>query len=755
MKSVRRDFGLGILFAVVTLLLHGCGSGMGAPPPPTATLTASASSVTLGNSITLSWSSTNADSCSASASPPENDWAGAKGATGSQNVSPQAVGTSTFSLTCTGAGGSAAASAHETVQPVIQITNAAPPGGTVGAAYAGTGFALTASGGVPTYAWSWASATGSTLPPGMTLTGATISGTPTAAGDYNVVVTVKDSQSPAAQNSVPYTIAVAAGMTIVSHTPPGGYVHTQYARRFCAFGPCSVEYGFVLSATGGTPPYSWSWAGTTGSSTPPGLDVRVGFNSFQNTCAGTAWQICGIPTTVGTYNVAVTATDSSTPPNQVSANYTIKISNPPPPIIAATIPPVGAINLPYSFTFTIGEFPFVPVAKPLTWSETGSLPPGLTLSTGGALSGTPTAKGSFPITVTATDALNQSSTPKDFIIVIADHGFAATGSMSAARSQHTSTLLNTGKVLIAGGTDANGVAQSTAELFDPASGTFTPTGSMGSPRYAFATTLLNNGKVLITGGLDASVNALSSAELYDPNTGAFSSTKGTMVAPHSGHTATLLKTGKVLIAGLGNGIAELFDPNTGVFTQTGSMVEARSLHTATLLNDGKVLIAGGINGLPPNTNVLSEAELYDPNWGTFTPTIHSMTAARQWHTASLLGDGTVLIAGGLADNATAAIATAEVFDPANETFTVTKGTMTSPRYFHAATVLPDGTVLVCGGGSGTATLSSAEVYDPAAGNFSITGTMTTPRAHHAATKLGNGKVLVTGGTTTVSAELYQ
>ena len=230
-----------------------------------------------------------------------------------------------------------------------------------------------------------------------------------------------------------------------------------------------------------------------------------------------------------------------------------------------------------------------------------------------------------------------------------------------------------------------------------------------------------------------------------------------MVAPHSGHTATLLKTGEVLIAGFGNGNAELFDPNTLTFTQTGSMHEARVLHTATLLNDGRVLIAGGIQGLPPSTTVLSEAELYDPNTGTFMPTNHGMNAARQLHTASLLTDGTVLITGGLADNASAALATAEIFDPANQTFTATTGVMNSPRYIHAAAVLDDGTVLICGGGDGIGAVSSAEVYDPAAKMFSAIGDMTRIRANHTATKLQNGRVLVTGGNNSApaTAELYQ
>jgi hypothetical protein len=243
--------------------------------------------------------------------------------------------------------------------------------------------------------------------------------------------------------------------------------------------------------------------------------------------------------------------------------------------------------------------------------------------------------------------------------------WATTGSMSQARESHTATLLttgpNAGEVLVAGGTTAGTGALSSAELYNPATGTWSTTGNMNEARSLHTATLLttgpNAGKVLITGGVIGSV-ALSSAELYDPVAGTWSTT-GSMSMARSQHTATLLTTGPnagdVLVAGGFNGSidlssAELYNPVTGTWSTTGSMNEAREIHTAALLttgpNAGKVLVAGGFNG---STDELSSAELYDPATGTWSTT-GSMSVARDLHTATVLttgpNAGKVLIAGG-------------------------------------------------------------------------------------------------------------
>src|ERR1700691_6216876 len=158
------------------------------------------------------------------------------------------------------------------------------------------------------------------------------------------------------------------------------------------------------------------------------------------------------------------------------------------------------------------------------------------------------------------------------------------------------------------------------------------------------------------------------------------------------------------------------------FLATGSMAMARSDATATLLNNGMVLIAGGM----ASGSYLSEAELYNPASGTFTVT-GSMTTARELQSAILLNNGMVLIAGGY--NSSGFLSSAELYNPASGTFTAT-GSMSTPRRFAATILLQNGTVLVAGGAGATdplVALASAEIYDPVAGMFTPTGGMTVER----------------------------
>ena len=192
--------------------------------------------------------------------------------------------------------------------------------------------------------------------------------------------------------------------------------------------------------------------------------------------------------------------------------------------------------------------------------------------------------------------------------------FTATGSMTTARQSYTATLLGNGKVLIVGGLDNDGNTLASAELHDPAAGTSTATGSMTAARIEHTATLLGNEMVLIAGGGDAGGDLVASAELYDPSAGTFTATG--MASPRDAHTATLLCSGKVLIAGghwandrVSSNLAsaELYDPTAGTFTATRDMTAMRVGHTATLLPNGKVLIAGGDDG----DNALASAELYE------------------------------------------------------------------------------------------------------------------------------------------------
>ncbi len=228
----------------------------------------------------------------------------------------------------------------------------------------------------------------------------------------------------------------------------------------------------------------------------------------------------------------------------------------------------------------------------------------------------------------------------------------------------TATLLPNGKVLLAGGRAQFDVSGS-AQLYDPASETVAATGSLVTARAWHTATLLANGKVLVTGGgtgVTITSGPLTSAELYDPASGTWTAT-GSLSAVRYSSTATLLPNGKVLVAGGSNSSgylasAELYDPENGTWTPTGSLGNARISHTATLLPNGKVLVAGGAGTGGP----LTSAELYDPASGTWSDG-GSLVTARQAHTATLLSNGNVLFAGGN-NYDSGALASAEIYGPA-------------------------------------------------------------------------------------------
>jgi hypothetical protein len=189
--------------------------------------------------------------------------------------------------------------------------------------------------------------------------------------------------------------------------------------------------------------------------------------------------------------------------------------------------------------------------------------------------------------------------------------------MKVARTYHTATLLGNGQVLVAGGRGIGNPNIVSAELYDPTTGTFSYTGNLNTPRDYAAAVLLPGGDVLIVGGeekVGVYETCLSSAELYNPSTGTFADT-GSLNSARCLPAATLLNTGKVLITG--GSTAELYDPSSGTFNNTGSPVVSRGAHTATLLGNGEVLLAGGQD---PSGNYLASAEIYNPATGTFTQT---------------------------------------------------------------------------------------------------------------------------------------
>ena len=317
--------------------------------------------------------------------------------------------------------------------------------------------------------------------------------------------------------------------------------------------------------------------------------------------------------------------------------------------------------------------------------------------------------------------------------------WVATGGMLRRRTEgHSVTLLGDGRVLVAGGDGAmNG-----AELYDPATGTWTATGNLFEPRSNHTATLLPDGRVLVAGGVSsfATEEVLASAELYDPITGTWTAAARLTVARH-GHTATLLPDGRVLIAGgRGSGpesggadsvelaSAETYDPVRGLWTGTTAMPERRDAYTATMLPDGRVLFVG------------RSAQLYDPATASWTPT-DSMARRDSGHFATLLRDGRVLVTG----CGFPFCRSAELYDPQTDSWTQT-GDMIERRAWFAAGLLPDGRVLVTGGGDGGYGGSpTAELYDPDTGTWTLTPNMLSEHGYHEGVTLNDGRFLVVGG----------
>jgi len=322
-------------------------------------------------------------------------------------------------------------------------------------------------------------------------------------------------------------------------------------------------------------------------------------------------------------------------------------------------------------------------------------------------------------------------------------GTSAVTDALGRRDDHTATLLTNGLVLVAGGRDAFGVPLLTAFLFDPVNESWSPTGPMKKARAFHTATLLPNGKVLVAGGEGSTFGSTNSVEIYDPATGLWTATNS-LASPRMNHTATLLPNGKVLVTGgenSGGNASELFDPALGTWSVTGlPAVRQRNGHTATLLPNGKILVVGGRGS---NGVVTNSAEIYDPAGGTWSATA-TLNTARQWHSATLLPDGRVLIAGGQFDSScTCETSSTELYDSAGGTW-VSSGAINGRRQWHSATIMTNGKVLIAGGYNGSS-LTNADIFDPIAVTWTKTGGMTTNRHSHTATLLPNGKILVVGG----------
>jgi len=391
--------------------------------------------------------------------------------------------------------------------------------------------------------------------------------------------------------------------------------------------------------------------------------------------------------------------------------------------------------------------------------------------------GTGVVRGVVAGTTTIT-ATYQGKSAHISVSVSSGGGGAATKNLATARYEHTADILFAGlgneSVLVAGGYGADltgkAVALNSAELYDPVTDTWTSAAPFVTARGDHTSTQLLNGQVLLIGGANAGENYIASSELYIPNSGWVQA--DSLVEGRTYHTSTLLKDGTTVLAvgGEGNASAnlassELYDStvdngaNKGTWKATGSLNEGRNTHSATLLPNGKVLVVGGHGGVVlPGSGVvgssgtaLVSAELYDPASGKWTAT-GSLHAGRYGHTATLLSNGKVLVAGGYDTNDTAQ-SSAELYDPATGNWSLV-GSLNTARAGHTATLLGTGKVVVMGGEikRGIET-KSTEMYDPASGNWTATADLVTARDLFTATLLSGGKVLVSGGTDEASSSV--
>jgi N-acetylneuraminic acid mutarotase len=296
--------------------------------------------------------------------------------------------------------------------------------------------------------------------------------------------------------------------------------------------------------------------------------------------------------------------------------------------------------------------------------------------------------------------------------------WSTTGKLNTARWGYTATRLPHGKILVAGGYSAPPARTlNSAELYDPETGTWSLTGNLSAGRYSHTATLLPNGQVLVAGGIGANGYPIT-AELYDPETGTWRMTGSLPFWGAFDQTATLLPNGKVLLAG-GSGSnddyyalssAMLYDPSTETWRATGNLNTPRLGHTATVLRSGKVLVAGGTTLKSPGVKL--NAELYDPATETWSFTA-ILDVPRDGHQATLLPNGKVLVVGGILNWSSLVNMTnkADLYDPDTRTWS-DAAPLNTARTSHTATLLPNGRVLVVGGaGIDAHPLKSTELYD--------------------------------------------
>ncbi len=640
--------------------------------------------------------------------------------------------------------------------PLVITTLALPGGVTSGMFYNQT---LQRLGGTATFFWTISSGA---LPPGLGLNTGTgvISGFPNTAGSYSFTVRVCDNSLPCPGGPTVYpqeedsqllTIVVSGPLVITTASPfADAVVGTGYATP-------------VLMTSGGVAPISWA---LVAGFLPPGLAFQVGPNF-----------IMGTPTLAGVYNFTMQATDSSFPVQMAQKAFSLTVTAA--PVAVAT---VAFFTQP---TNTIVNAPtFVPAVQVIARDGIGAVVPGVSITMaigtnpGGAILSGPIPQITDGLGIATFPALSldkpgvgytlRTHVTGNLLIAAASTTFTVSGwgpaplAMFSARHSHTQTLLPSGEVLITGGFAGGPVEIPFVEVWNlPLGGASSVAGlaPMPMPAANHTATLLTNGNVLITGGTAGGVPSSTGLVFAPIIPGLY--TIGMFSAPfpigeaRAGHTATLLPSGEVLLAG---GLDAAAVTSTGrVVTAMvafppasvppgNTMTVARMHHTATLLPNGKVLIAGGRPGAGCCLGPHASLELFDRATMLFTPLAAVMSTGRANHTATLLPNGKVLLAGGLSP-AGAGIGSADLFDPTTNTITPVPAGLTA-RGDHEATLLADGQVLLAGGinGLGVET-ASAEIYNPVTNSTSAVLPMGTARSKFKSTLLAGGHVFVTGGNT--------
>lgn len=333
------------------------------------------------------------------------------------------------------------------------------------------------------------------------------------------------------------------------------------------------------------------------------------------------------------------------------------------------------------------------------------------------------------------------------------HTWSAGPSLSDVREGATATMMFDGRILIAGGGSADGTPLASADIIN-ADGSITAASRMNIARKGHAAGWVYDGYVLVTGGTVSGGGVTNTAELYDPLNDRWTLLPGVMVDPRSGHTATNLPDGRVLIAGGSNGSSplasiETFSIVTEEFSFAGALHAPRIKHAAVALDDGRVAIIGGVDSEGVDQ---AQTFVFDPDTNQLAASL-TLNVPRSATTATRLLDGSVLVVGGR--NGANELATAEILNFASGTVTLT-ASLGTPRAEHTALLLADNNeVMIAGGKTGGVATNSVEIYRPWTGEFRNAAAMQSARVENSVINPGvPGRAIAIGGTGLDSTEVY-